>query len=89
MEATTSLETAHPTKVTRQVEKAEVRATRKAKARTTACSQLKAKLGVESNGKKIDGGNRQILSGRNLSGNQIQKFGILRQTVPSLRCLAY
>ena len=44
VEATTSLEIAHPTKVTSQVERAKARATRKARtrtrARTRACSRL-------------------------------------------------
>ena len=62
------------------VESGKTRETRKAKARTRACSQWKAILGVRS-------GDMKVNSGRSLSENQIQKFGRLRQTMPSLQCL--
>ena len=42
MEVITSLEIAHPAEVTNQLEYAKARATRKAKARTQACGQLKS-----------------------------------------------
>ena len=76
MEVITSLEIAHPTKVTNQVERANARATRNAKARTRSCSQLEATLGVHEPQWKADRQwDWQILSGRSLSVNQIQKFG--------------
>ena len=83
MEAITSPEVEHSTQVTSPVERAKARA----KARARACSQVKAILVVKTVERRSTVGLRQILSGSSHGGHQIQKFGRLRRTVPSLRCL--
>ena len=74
-------------KVTSQVESAKARPMRKARTRTRACCPSKAILGVRRNGMKMSSGKLQIPSGMTLSGDRIQKFGRIRQTAHSLRCL--